>query len=88
MNRVLQAAGNVTPRLVGTVVTQVRVEIQGEQLTAAREEAGLSQARLAALCGWSQSRQCQLERPGVVRMEEETFRRIEGALSGRRELPV
>ena len=83
MNRVLQPAGDATPRLAGTVVTQVRVEIQGEQLTAAREEAGLSQARLAALCGWSQSRQCQLERPGVVRMEEETYRRIERALSGR-----
>ncbi len=82
MNRVLQPAGDETPRLAGTVVMQVRVEIQGEQLTAAREEAGLSQARLAALCGWSQSRQCQLERPGRVRMEEETFRRIERALSG------
>ena len=83
MSQVVQAAGGVTPRLAGTVVTQVRVEIQGEQLTAAREEAGLSQARLAALCGWSQSRQCQLERPGRVRMEEETFRRIERALSRR-----
>lgn len=65
----------------GTWIELFHVEIRGEDIAAAREAAGLTQEQVADACGWSQSRQSRLERPGRVVIEDWTYRRLTIALS-------
>ncbi|HEV59149.1 MAG TPA: XRE family transcriptional regulator [Phycisphaerales bacterium] len=64
-----------------TYVQDVHVLIQGDDVAQAREKAGLSQTRLAALCGWAQASQSRLERPGEHRVDLYTYRRLQVVLN-------